>query len=680
MQVKWLGVANKAAILLATLFCLNGPIIAPASHAEDGVTKLHALTFLDKPKYGPDFAHLDYVNPDAPKGGSVTYAGIGTFDNFNPYIIKGNAGALPGVFETLTTSPDDDSMSEYGLIAESMEQPADRSWITFNLRPQARWHDGKPITAEDVVFSFEALRDKGDPHYRTYYADVTKVEALDPHRVKFTFKSNTNRELPIILGQLPVLPKHFWQGRNFEEPLTDFPLGSGPYKLTHVDMGRSITVERVPDYWGKDLPINIGTNNFDTIRYDYYRDPSIAFEAFKSGAVDFRRENSSKNWATAYDIPQVKSGLIKKEVMPDDNPFGFQGFGFNLRRSLFADRRVREAISQALDFEWSNKTLFYGLYTRNRSYFDNSELAATGLPSPDELMLLEPFRGKIPDEVFTTEYQPPQTDGSGDARANLDRAATLLDQAGWKVVNGKRQRDGKDFAFEILLDSPLFERIAQPFVQNLKRLGIEARIRTVDAAQYENRVRTYDYDMMVVRIGQSLSPGNEQSDFWSSKNADEPGGSNYMGVKDPAVDVMVDKIINAPTRKDLVTATHALDRLLQWGFYAVPHFTNRTFWIASWDKFGRPDKLPSPAYSIGQGAWWIDPQKLALVQQRKASVIAAATAPAVPDTNPPANGTSSPATTAAAPVVAGNRGTTPIYGALIGLVIGFALGRVGRRK
>ncbi len=355
---------------------------------------------------------------------------------------------------------------------------------------------------------------------------MAKVEALDTHRVKFSLKNNTNRELPIILGQLPVLPKHFWQGRNFEEPLTDFPLGSGPYKLSHVDMGRSITVERIPDYWGKDLPINIGRSNFDSIRYDYYRDPSIAFEAFKSSAVDFRRENSSKLWATAYDIPQVKSGLIKKEVLPDDNPFGFQGFGFNLRHALFTDRRVREAIIQALDFEWSNKTLFYGLYTRNRSYFDNSELAATGLPSPDELKLLEPFRGKIPDEVFTTEYQPPQTDGSGDARANLDRAATLLDQAGWKVVDGKRQRDGKSFTFEILLDSPLFERIAQPFVQNLKRLGIEATIRTVDAAQYENRTRSYDYDMIVVRIGQSLSPGNEQSDFWGSKSADEPGGQN----------------------------------------------------------------------------------------------------------------------------------------------------------
>lgn len=683
MGRQWLGFKNGIFVPLAALVLL---ISQPhAGHGDDS-QRLHAITLMDHPKYGPDFQHLDYVNPAAPKGGHVTYAVVGSFDNFNPFIIKGNAAGLPGVFETLATSTADDSMTEYGLIAESMDVANDRSWMIFNLRPQARWQDGRPITADDVIFSFNILVEKGDPHWRSYYANVAKVEALDAHRVKFTFKTNTNRELPNILGQFPILPKHFWQGRKFEEPLTDPPLGSGPYKLSRVDMGRSFTMERVPDYWGKNLPINIGRNNFDTMRYDYYRDPQIAFEAFKSGAVDFRRENSSKNWATSYDLPQIKNGLMKKEVLPDANPFGFQGYGFNLRRPIFSDRRVREAIIQAFDFEWSNKTLFYGLYSRDRSYFENSELAATGLPSADELKLLEPFRGKIPDEVFTTEYQPPKTDGSGDARANLDRAAALLDQAGWKIVNGKRQRNGQNLTFEILLDNALFERISQPFVQNLRRLGIDASIRTVDPAQFENRMRSFDYDMTVVRIGESLSPGNEQRDYWGSKSADEPGGLNYMGIKDSAIDAMIEKIVSAQSRQDLVTAVHALDRLLQWGFYAVPHFTNKNFWIVFWDKFGRPDKLPDPEYDIGQDAWWIDPVKLAAVEQRKAATVSPGQSTitdgqSASNTTAPANRTGSPGQNPAPTSSAtSGRGQTPIYGAVAGLIIGFALGRIGRRK
>jgi len=678
MRQRWACFGYGAAFILAAIFAILSP--TTASLADDTSIHVHATTLMDAPKYGPDFKHLDYVNPDAPKGGSVTYAAIGSFDNFNPFIIKGNPAGLPGVFETLGEATDDDINTEYGLIAESMDIAKDNTWMIFNLRPQARWHDGQPITADDVVFSFNILVQKGDPHYRYYYADVTKVEALDQHRVKFTFKDGKNRELSNILGQLPVLPKHFWQGRNFEEPLTEPPLGSGPYKLTRVDMGRSFTVERVPDYWGKDLPINIGLYNYDSIRYDYYRDPQVAFQAFKSGAVDFRRENSSKNWATSYDLPQIKNGLMKKEELPDANPFGFQGYGFNLRHPIFSDRRVRQALTLAFDFEWSNRTLFYGLYSRNRSYFDNSELAATGLPSPDELKLLEPLRGKIPDEVFTTEYQPPKTDGSGDARANLDQAAKLLDDAGWKIVDGKRQRDGKELSFEILLDSPTFERISQPYVQNLKRLGVTATIRTVDTAQYENRVRAFDYDMIVVRIGQSLSPGNEQRDFWGSASADEPGGQNQMGIKDPAIDAMIDKIITAQNRHDLVTATHALDRLLQWGFYAVPHFTNRTFWIVSWDKFGRPDKHPDPEYGIGQDAWWIDAAKVTAVEQGKSAAKSAAADPQATSTQP-AGSSAQPATgNQGAATPAPGRGQTPIYGAVIGVIIGFALGRVGRRK
>lgn len=691
--------AGKAALpaLALALFTFAASLAAaPHPAAAQEAPKVHALTFLDQPKYGPDFPHLDYVDPNAPKGGSVTYAVTGqgdgaSFDNFNPFTVRGSAATMPGLYETLTTSPDDDSQSAYGLIAESMEVAPDKTWIIFNLRHEARWQDGRPITADDVVFSFDILKTKGPPLYRYYYGDVTKAEALNPHRVKFTFVDGKNRELPIIMGQLTVLPKHFWQGRDFEAPLSEPPLGSGPYKVQSYSMGRSITMQRVPDYWGQNLPINIGRNNFDTMRYDYYRDPTIAFQAFKAGAIDLRVENISKNWATGYDIPAVKSGLIKREELPNANPFGFQGFAFNTRRAIFADRRVREAIIYAFDFEWSNKTLFYNRYIRNRSYFDNSELAATGLPSPEELKVLEPFRGKIPDEVFTQEYDPPKTDGSGDARANLDKAAKLLDAAGWTIVNGKRQRDGQQLKFEILLNGPSFERVALPFSQNLKRIGIDVSIRTVDTAQYDNRTKNYDFDMVVVRTGQSLSPGNEQRDMWGSKSADQPDGNNLMGVRDPVVDALVEQLIKAPTHHDLVVQTRALDRVLQWGYYMVPHWIAKTTLLATWDKFGRPAKLPDPPYGIGEDSWWIDDAKLANLKRNGAASdqasqnqsgqtqdAPAASAPAAASQNAP-----QPAQTTAAPAATtppADRGQTPIYGVLIGVIVGFVLGRIGRRK
>ena len=687
MPRQGLSFGNKAAVLSAAILLLLGLIGAPLTGQADDSVKLQALTFLDQPKYGPDFTHLDYVNPDAPKGGSVTYGVTGqgdgaSFDNFNPYTIRGSAAGMPGLIETLTTSPDDDTLSEYGLIAESMELAKDRSWIIFNLRPEARWHDDQPITADDVVFSFDILKAKGPPLYRYYYQNVSKAEALDTHRVKFTFSTTENRELPIIMGQLPVLPKHFWNGKNIEDPLGEPPLGSGPYKVGTYSMGRSVTMQRVENYWGRNLPINIGRDNIDTIRFDYYRDPLIEFQAFKSGAIDFRQENMSKNWATAYDFPAVKDGRVKREELPNANPYGFQGFAFNLRRPIFADRRVRQAIIYGLDFEWSNKTLFYNRYTRNRSYFDNSELAATGLPSPEELKILEPYRGKIPDEVFTTEYQPPKTDGSGDNRVNLDKAATLLDQAGWKVVDGKRQRDGQNLQFEILLNGPTFERVALPFVQNLQRIGIDVTIRKVDTAQYDSRTKNYDFDMVVIREGQSLSPGNEQRDYWSSASADQPDGSNLFGIKDPVIDALVDKLIAAPTHHDVVIRTRALDRVLQWGYYMVPHWVAKTTLIAYWDKFGRPAKLPDPAYGLGTDSWWIDTAKLASLGQPSGNATTTADQPTTTAANQPASSatpaTQSPAPTASAP--AQDRGQTPVYGALIGVVIGFALGRIGRRK
>jgi microcin C transport system substrate-binding protein len=444
---------------------------------------------------------------------------------------------------------------------------------------------------------------------------VAKAEKLGDRRVKFTFQAGDNRELPLIMGQLPVLPKHYWEGRDFEKTTLDIPVGSGPYKIQSFDAGRSITYVRDPNYWGKDVPAMRGFNNFDRIRYDYYRDSTVDLEAFKAGNVDFRQENNSKLWATAYDIPQVKSGQVILLNQPNEIPTGMQGFAMNIRRPLFQDRRVREALGYAFDFEWSNKNLFYGQYTRTASYFSNSELASRGLPEGEELAILEKYRGHIPDEVFTKAYVPPTTDGSGNNRDNLRKGAQLLKEAGWTVQNGRLvNAQGQPFEFEILLSSPDFERIAQPFARNLERLGVTARIRTVDPAQYQNRMDNYDYDMTVEVFGQSLSPGNEQRDFWSSASADIPGGRNTIGIKDPVVDDLVNLVISAPTRESLVARTRALDRVLLWGYYVIPHWHIRSFRVAYWNMFGRPAEFPK--YGFAFDAWWVDQQKLAALGRR----------------------------------------------------------------
>src|SRR5262245_8828030 len=428
-----------------------------AAQAQEGV-KLHALTLGDAPKYGPDFKRLDYVNPDAPKGGTINTGATGTFDSFNPFIVKGTPAGTGGLYDTLTTQTEDDNLTEYGQLAESMEVAQDKSWIIFNLRPEARWHDGKPVTADDVVFTFNILIEKGSPQYRYYYADVAKVEKLGDLRVKFQFKHGGNRELPVIMGQLAILPKHWWATRNFENVLLEPPLGSGPYKVGKFDMGRFYTMERVPDYWGKDLPINIGTNNYDQARVTFFQDPEIQLEAFKAGTLDLRAENSARRWATQYEFPAVKDGRVIKEKIEHANPVGIQGFIFNIRKPLFADRKVREALIYAFDFETFNKTLAYSAYTRTRSWFQNSEMEAKGTPSPEELEILNPLKDQIPPEVFTTEYNPPVTDGTGNARENLAKAAALLDEAGWKVENGRRVKDGQPFEFEFLDDDPAAER------------------------------------------------------------------------------------------------------------------------------------------------------------------------------------------------------------------------------
>jgi microcin C transport system substrate-binding protein len=583
-------------------------LTGPAWAADAGVTVSHALAMHGDLKYGPDFKHFDYVNPNVPKGGEVRLADIGTFDSLNPFILKGSAAAgIGGLFDTLTARSDDEPFSQYGLIAESIEVPADRSWVAFTLRPEARFHDGSPITVEDVIFTFETLKAKGHPFYRAYYANVQKAEKVGERKVKFTFSPGDNRELPLIVGEMPVLSKAYFSTRDFEKTTLEPPVGSGPYKVESVDPGRSITYRRVKDYWAEKLPVNVGRNNFDLIRYDYYRDATVALEAFKSGEYDFRQENIAKNWANAYNSPAVTQGLIKKEEIAHEQPAGMQAFIFNTRQPFFQDPRVRQALAHAFDFEWANKNLFNGAYKRTTSYFANSELASSGLPSPEEIKILEPFRGKIPEEVFTQEYRPPTTDGSGNIRDNLRKAFALLKEAGWIIKDKRLVNAGQPMAFEILLVDPSFERIALPFVRNLERLGVTARVRTVDTTQYENRVENFDFDLIVATLPQSLSPGNEQRDFWTSEKADVPGSRNLAGIKDPVVDKLVDLVIAAPDRQSLVHRTRALDRVLLWGHYVIPQWHINVFRVAYWDKFGRPEKTPK--YALAFDAWWVDPAK-----------------------------------------------------------------------
>ena len=605
-------------LLRAATIAIGFLTLAPA-YADDPKSQ-HGIAMHGDLKYGADFKHFDYVNPNAPKGGKIRLGAIGGFDSLNPFIVKGNAaGGAAFVYDTLLTSSADEAFSEYGLLAETVRVPDDRSWVEFKLRDEARWHDGKPITADDVIFSFNIMVEKGRPFFRFYYGSVERAVKLGPKTVRFDFKPGENRELPLILGQLTVLPKHYWATREFDATTLEPPLGSGAYRVKSVEANRSIVLERVEDYWGKDLPVNVGTNNFEVIEFEYYRDTQVAIEAFTGGRFDFRRENSSKAWATAYDVPAVKNGLIKLEEFDHDRPAGMQGFAFNLRRDMFKDPKVREALAYAFDFEWSNKNLFYGQYTRTRSFFENSELAATGLPSEAELKLLEPYRGQIPDEVFTKEYNPPKSDGSGNIRSNLRTASKMLRDAGWVIKDGVRvnEKTGKKLEFEVLLVSPLFERIVLPFAKNLEKLGVKARVRTVESAQYQRRTDTFDYDVIVNSWGQSLSPGNEQRDFWSSDAANREGSRNATGIESKAVDALIEKLIAASDRDALITACRALDRVLQWSHLVIPHFHAGYDRIAYWDKFGQPRVTPTRGTQFL--TWWVVPEKAATIPEARKS-------------------------------------------------------------
>ena len=572
----------------------------------------HGIAMHGDLKYKKNFSKFDYANENAFKGGEIKLSSIGTFDNLNPYILKGvSAWQVTYLFETLMKSSFDEPFSQYGLIAEGVKVPKDRSWVEFKIRPQARFSDGTKITPEDVIFSFNILTTKGHPIYKTYYGQVDKVFATSENEVKFLFKGEPNPELPLIIGyQLPIFSKNYWENLKFDKTTLTPPLGSGPYLVSDVKPGRSITLKKNPNYWAKNINVNIGRFNFETIHTDFYRDETVALEAFKSGAYDFKQENSSKNWATAYKFGAVKNDKVKVEEIKYYRPSGMQGFAFNMRKSIFKNKNVRKALTYTFDFEWSNRNLFYGAYTRTKSFFDNSDLSSQNFPSPQELEILEKYRGKIPDEIFNSIFSPPDTDGENGLRKNLRTARRLLKAEGWIIKNDllTNKETGEVFEFEILLRSPLFERIVLPMKRNLKKLGINVSVRTVqDDSQYIRRLENFDYDMIVVNYGSIISPGNEQKNYWSSSTANQKGSPNYMGVENPVVDEIIDQLISAKSREELVTFTKVLDRILLFNYYLIPQFHIGHYRVAYWNKISRPNI--SPKYDLGFDFWWFDPKK-----------------------------------------------------------------------
>jgi len=578
----------------------------------------HGLSTFGKLKYPADFKHFDYVNPDAPKGGRFsTYGGPpNSFDSFNPFILKGDqATGLGLLFDTLMTRSGDEPDAMYGLVAKEAAVPPDRMSVTFRLRPEAKFSDGSKITADDVVFSFDTLKAKGHPTYRIVMRDVTKAEALDPGTVRFSFTGELTRDLPTIVAGLPVLSKAYYATRDFEQTTLEAPLGSGPYLISDFRPGAQITYKRREDYWAKDLPVNVGTNNFDEYRYEYYRDRTIALEGFKSGFYDFREEFTARDWTTGYDVPAMKDGRMKKIVLPDANPSGAQGFFFNTRKAKFSDVRVRRALDYAFDYEFTNKNVFYGLYVRTNSYFENSDMKATGKPSPAELAMLEPHRAKLPAAVFEEPYTSPVSDGSGADRRLLREAARLLDQAGCKIKGRTRVCPSGDVLdIEFLIFEPSFERVLAPYVKSLELIGVGASIRRIDSAQYQRRVKSFDFDVVTSRFVLSLTPGGELRSYWGSENANVDGTRNLAGIKDPVIDALIDKVVDAKSRDELVAATRAIDRVLRAGHYWVTQWYKAAHHIAYWDKFSRPESKPKYARGAPD-TWWYDAAKAAKLKQ-----------------------------------------------------------------
>lgn len=611
--------ARRALSILAGLCLTAAPhlTINGAFAASAAVPTVHALSLYDTPMLPEDFDHLPFANPDAPRGGTLTRAVVGSFNSTNPFIIRGDAAAgfqpLGGgyIYDTLMYQNPAEPFTMYGQLAAGIRLDPARRWVEFDIDSRARFHDGKPLTAEDVAFTFELLRKQGAPLYRGYYADVTGVEVLSPYTIRFDFAAHNSRELPLILGQMPILPKHYWEHRDFTRPTLDAPLGSGPYRVASIDAGRRIVYQRVDDYWGKDLPVSKGRFNIDRLVFDYYLDDSVALEAFRSGDVDLRTENTAKNWATAYGFEAVKRGLVKRIVIPSRSPAPMQGFVMNLRRDVFQDRRVREALTLAFDFDWLNRNLFYGLYARTRGYFDESPMEAKGLPSEGERELLEPWREQLPSEVFN---QPLPIDEPEELRPRLKKALGLLREAGYEVHDNRliNTATGQPLSFEILLYDTRLQRMVLPLVRNLARLGIEARIRVVDVNQYIVRRRQHDYDMTTDVIAQSDSPGNEQREYWTSAYADQPQSRNTIGLKSPVIDDLVEKLIRASSREELNTRARALDRVLRWGFYVIPQYHSQGTRMAYWNKFGFVE--PFPPYGFDLDSWWVRPERAARIE------------------------------------------------------------------
>ncbi len=571
----------------------------------------HGLSLFGDLKYGPDFAHFDYVAPNAPKGGLLHLATVDTYSTLNPFTLKGTSAAGAGLpFESLLEGSADEADAAYGLVAQSVALAPDRRSVRFLLRPEARWHDGTPITARDVAFSFEILTTEGHPAFANQLAGVDRVETTGDREVTFHLADPENRKLPLIVGGLSIVSEAYYRDRAFGETTMEPPLGSGAYRVAKVDPGRSVSYERVADYWAARLPLNVGRYNFETITYDYYRDRTVLVEALKAGEFDVHEEFTSKVWATQYDISAVEDGWLVKDVLKDNTPSGVQAFFFNTRLPKFQDRRVREAFAYAFDFEWLNKNQFYGLYDRMASYFENSELAARGLPSEAELALLGPHRGDVPEEVFTKAFVPPATDGSGNNRRNLRAARVLLEEAGWvtkerKLVNAET---GEPLTVEFLYFEPTFERIYAAFARSLERLGVGVTLRLVDGAQYEERLKTHDFEITTIRFVFSLSPGAELNSYFASSTVDQVGSFNIPGIKDPVVDALIAEVAAATDRPSLIAATRALDRVLLWGHYMIPQWYKGAHHLVYWNKFDRPALKPRYARGVID-TWWVDREK-----------------------------------------------------------------------
>jgi len=597
---------------LFALLLLNVSVMAetesPAEPAVTPIIKSHAFAARGEPKYGPDFKHFDYVNPDAPKGGQIVLAEIGTYDNFNRYAQRGDSAAMSGeLYDSLMVASEDEIGVYYPLIAESLEYPEHYAWVIFNINPEARDQAGKPITASDVAFTFDKLMDQGVPFVKNHYKNVIQAEVLDEHRVKFHFEEPSREDVQNLVD-LPVFPAHYWQERDLSEPLDKPPVGSGPYRISEYKMGQSVTYELVDDYWAADLPSRKGINNFKTMRYDYYRDTNVALEAFKAGEYDFRQENVAKQWAEDYDVAAVTRGDIQRDELEHDIPQPAQGFVFNIQRELFADRRVRQAINYALDFEWMNQNLFYNQYQRTYSFFQNTPYMAEGEPSEREISILEPFRDQLPAEVFGKVWVPNQTDGSGNIRPALRKAMALLKDAGWELKDGKmvHGESGKPFEFELLIYTSSGERIGLPFKRNLERLGITMNLRQVDSTQFLNRLRSRDYDMIFQGYRANPYPHPNMRITWHSDYVDST--YNQAGVQDPVIDALIRGIEENQQNDDrLLAYGHAFDRVARWNFYLVPHWHSSYFRIAYWNQFDRPEKRPE--YAIGLSTWWFDDDK-----------------------------------------------------------------------